>query len=239
MGRPRKTTEQFIKESKQTHGDRYDYSLSDYIGIDNTVKIICPIHNDFEQNAGNHLRGGGCPECKYVEYRKRYHKGIEQFINESIELHGDLYDYKDFIYKNRYTTGKIICKKHGEFYQQPRYHLSGNGCPQCNASKGERKISKYLEEQEIDYIVEKRFNDCKDVNTLPFDFYLPKQNTCIEYDGEQHFLPVEHFGGEHSLTKRKLRDNIKTEYCKINGITLIRIPYTETNIEEILRKHIQ
>ena len=47
-----------------------------------------------------------------------------------------------------------------------------------------------------------------------FDFYLPNINTCIEYDGEQHFLPVEYFGGEDAFNRQVTYDNIKNEWCK-------------------------
>ena len=71
---------------------------------------------------------------------------------------------------------------------------------------------------------------------LPFDFYLHDYNVCIEYDGIQHFKPIEYFGGEEAFQKRQLNDKIKTEYCIDNHITLIRLPYTlsEDEIKNIV-----
>ena len=69
-------------------------------------------------------------------------------------------------------------------------------------------------------------NNKKYCTMLPFDFYLPNQNICIEYDGEQHFKPIEKFGGQENLKNVQNRDKIKTEFCEKQGITLIRIPYT-------------
>ena len=70
-------------------------------------------------------------------------------------------------------------------------------------------------------------------NQLPFDFYLPKYNSCIEFDGIQHYEPVEHFGGQESYDYTVKHDKIKNEYCKNNGILLLRIPYYK-NVEEEL-----
>lgn len=123
--------------------------------------------------------------------------------------------------------------------------LSGRGCPKCNMSHGALKVSELLSNLGVKYETEYRFEDCKDIRTLPFDFYIESKNICIEYDGEQHFSPVR-FGKNNSrgtpeerfeLVKR--RDKIKTDYCNSNGIKLIRIPYTDfNNIEEILNKYI-
>jgi very-short-patch-repair endonuclease len=72
---------------------------------------------------------------------------------------------------------------------------------------------------------------------LPFDFYIPEFNMCIEYDGEQHFKAVDYFGGEDGLKIRQIHDRIKTDYCNSNNILLLRIRYDE-NIEEKLHSFI-
>jgi very-short-patch-repair endonuclease len=64
---------------------------------------------------------------------------------------------------------------------------------------------------------------------LPFDFYLTDKKICIEYDGEQHYKPIEKFGGDKSLNRVKKNDELKNQYCNQNGIKLIRIPYTMNN----------
>lgn len=109
------------------------------------------------------------------------------------------------------------------------------GCPICNISKGEKFIKIYLEKNNVDFIQEHRFDDCKYKKSLPFDFYIPKYNLCIEFDGEQHFKAFNHFGGKEKLKLTQTRDNIKNKYCKDNSINLLRIPYWEMDsIEEIL-----
>ena len=68
---------------------------------------------------------------------------------------------------------------------------------------------------------------------LPFDFYLPDYNTCIEYQGEQHYRAIDYFGGEDEFLIRKKHDEIKSEYCKQHKINLIIIPYNKNVKNEL------
>ena len=96
-------------------------------------------------------------------------------------------------------------------------------------------ISRFLDFNGYKYITQKKFNDCKNIGYLSFDFYVPDRNLCIEYDGELHYKAVEYFGGQDHLDAVKIRDQIKTDYCKKHGINLLRIPYWDfNNIESIL-----
>jgi hypothetical protein len=63
-GTKKLTTKEFIEKAKAVHGDKYDYSLVKYKNTKTKVKIICPIHNTFEQRPNSHLKGFGCPECR-------------------------------------------------------------------------------------------------------------------------------------------------------------------------------
>lgn len=94
------------------------------------------------------------------------------------------------------------------------------------SSKGEEKIEQILTSNNIKFEREKSFPTCGK-GMFRFDFYLPNINTCIEYDGEQHFHPVEYFGGEDAFNRQIIYDNVKNEWCKKNGVNLIRIPYTD------------
>ena len=132
-----KTTDQFIREAREVHGDKYDYSKTDYCGRTVKVKIICPIHGEFEQQPANHLQGKGCPKCGKIASDTKRSLGKEGFIRKSKEVHGDKYDYSLVEYKNNSSTVRIICPKHGEFIQLAENHMSGRGCPKCgNVQKG-------------------------------------------------------------------------------------------------------
>lgn len=129
------------------------------------------------------------------------------------------------------------CKKCGhEWSATPANLLKGHGCPECSISLGEEKIKKLLEKYDIEYEIQKKFEQCVDIRQLRFDFYLPKYNACIEYDGIQHFQAVEHFGGEEYLKSTQKKDQIKNNFCKEAGIILIRISYREKNEDNIIQK---
>jgi hypothetical protein len=87
----------------------------------------------------------------------------------------------------------------------------------------EYNVKKYLDEKNINYIQQKRFDDCKNKRALPFDFYLPQYNLCIEVNGTQHYREQQIFS--ETLEHRKMIDNIKKEYCKKNNILFLELPY--------------
>ena len=238
-GNKKITNEQFIRESSIVHNNKYDYSLVNYINANSVVKIICKEHGIFEQKPDNHLRKKQiCPICNHKNNGDRCRKTNEEFIDVAIKNHGYKYDYSLIDYKNAYTKVKIVCHKHGVFYQSPKHHLYGSGCPKCNQSKGEITIEKYLIKNNIKYTEQKTFDDCKYKKLLLFDFYLYQYNICIEFDGEQHFNPRKHFGGIKSLELQQKRDSIKNQYCKDNNIKLLRIKYNE-NIEKSIKQEIE
>jgi len=116
------------------------------------------------------------------------------FIERSKKINNDKYDYSLVEYVKSHNKVKIICPKHGVFEQPPYVHLNGCGCSKCQISKGEEKIQEYLKYNNIEYLNQKSFNDCRYKQLLKFDFYIPKYNMCIEYDGEQYF-EIRHKGG--------------------------------------------
>ena len=127
---PRKlTTEQFIEKARVAHGDRYDYSLVEYLGNRQKVTVVCSEHGSFTQTPSNHLKGAGCPKCA------RRPLTTEEFKNKAIELHGDRYGYSLVEYKTSKSKVTLICPIHGQFLQEPRNHLSGKGCPDCGGKK--------------------------------------------------------------------------------------------------------
>lgn len=205
----------FIKKSEKIHSEKYDYSLVDYINNGTKVKIICKNHGVFEQRPNSHLKGYGCSKCRKL--------CITDFVERSNKIHYNKYDYSMVILIDTIKKVKILCPEHGIFEQTPNRHLSGNGCPKCRISKGELKIINYLKVKNIKYEYQKIFDNCKDLYKLPFDFYLPEHNICIEFDGIQHFKPIEYWGGVKTLKYIQKHDKIKNEYCLKNNIRLIRI----------------
>ena len=127
-----KTTEQFIQEAKNIHGNKYDYSRVSYVNATQKVTIVCPEHGDFEQTPHEHLKGSGCKSCGYNRLSNIYTHTTERFIEKAKNIHGDKYDYSKVEYSNDNKKVTIICFVHGEFVQKANNHLMGQGCPQCN-----------------------------------------------------------------------------------------------------------
>jgi len=224
--------EDFIKRSKKIHNDKYDYSLVEYCYSTEKVKIICPTHGIFEQTPSGHLVGKGCSKCKFDKHRL----STDEFIKRSKKIHEDKYDYSLIDYIDVHNKVKIVCPTHGIFEQKANSHLHNHGCPYCNESFGEKKINSFLKNKKISYIREFSFDDCVGKNNvkLRFDFYLIKYNICIEFDGKQHFIAPEQWGGDEYLLHSKKLDKIKNEYCKNNNIHLLRIKYTKINYIDII-----
>jgi len=229
----KKTNVEFIEKVNKIHNNKYDYTNTEYINKYSKIKIICPIHGEFNTEARYHLSGYGCQKCGWTKTGDFKRDSTTNFINKAKIIHGNKYDYSLVDYINQRTKIKIICPTHGVFEQEPIKHLKACGCKQCSESKGEKIIRQYLENNNINYLPQHKFNDCKYKNTLPFDFYLPEYNICIEFNGLQHYKPVNYWGGIDTLKKIKIRDKIKKEYCLSNNIKLIIIRYNENILNKL------
>lgn len=140
MGRPaynRKTTEQFITESKQRYKDEFLYDKTVYKDNRTDVILICRIHGEFKQNPGVHLRKSNTSKCKKCR-KQALSKTTEQFIEDSRMVHGDKFTYEKTKYVNKKTSVVITCKIHGDYLQNPRTHMR-HGCPKCG---GNAKVTK-------------------------------------------------------------------------------------------------
>jgi len=223
----------FINKAKLVHGNSYDYTKVNYVASRIKIDIICPKHGIFHQTPNNHLRGKECLKCSYIKRATDKIKTNEEFICDCNKIHGNKYDYSLVDYKNAKSGVKISCPTHGEFEQIPSNHLNGYGCPICKESKGEKEIREYLVKNNFKFMRQHTFNDCKHKRKLPFDFYLPEHNTCIEFNGRQHYEIVEYFGGEDRLKSQQLRDKIKQRYCESNNILLLIVKRGESIVNKL------
>jgi hypothetical protein len=227
----RKTTEDFINESMLIHGDKYDYSLVEYKNNLTEVTIGCRSHGTFSQYPNAHLSGAICRECSI----ENMFSNTEDFIRKSMDLDEHKYKYDRCSYIRNDIPVELFCTTCNEYFKQtPKNHLRGKGHSKCckYSSKGENEVGKYLDDNNIDYIKEKKFDD---LGLKRFDFYLPNLNMCVEYDGIFHFEAFDFNGGEETLIKTQEYDMIKNQYCEDNNIKLLRIPYWDfDNIKSIL-----
>lgn len=232
-----------LKNQKTKNHKQYVDELAsvnpNIIAIDTYIDALTPILHkclidgyEWYAAPANILFGKGCPKCA-GNARKTH----DEYVNEVSMINSNIIVIGKYI--NATTPILHKCKiDNNEWYARPDDILHGRGCPRCNDSKGEKTICKWLNNHYILYEPQMLFNDCKDKQSLPFDFYLPDLNICIEYDGIQHFEPIDFAGKGKEWAKKQLEyiqrhDDIKNNYCANNNIKLLRIPYY-ANIEEEL-----
>jgi hypothetical protein len=227
----RKPHKQYVKEVARIN--KNIVVLGKYIDSKTPILHKCLIHNvEWCTSPSNILKGKGCRECKKDKIRDKNSRTHEQYIKELKNINPDILVLG--IYKNAKTPILHKCLIDGhEWCVTPDSLLQGFGCPQCNESSGERLIRQFLQSNNIIYEYQKVFDNCRDIKPLPFDFYLPTYNICIEYDGRQHYESIECFGGEEKFELQQKHDAIKTEYCKNNNMKLLRIPYFKNTEEEL------
>ena len=196
--------------------------------------VECPNGHQYEVDFSKFKIGRRCPTCQNQTFSFEY-------VKDYIEKEG--YELLEDAYVNSITEMKLRHKRCGNIVFST-FHGFKNGEKRCLYCKekiyrGEKAIQDYLNENEIDFVTQKRFEDCKDIQTLPFDIYIPKYNLIIEYDGEQHF-DIKHSFDKESFWIGIYHDAIKNSYCEEKNINLLRIPFWEfENINKIIYQEIE
>lgn len=227
-----KSQKQYIKELSLINSNVV--VLEEYINMKTPILHKCIIHDiEWKTTPSSVLQGCGCKKCKSDKLIDKRTKTHEQYVEDLKTTNRNIIVIDSYKGANIPILHKCLIDDN-EWYTSPTNVLSGEtGCPQCSESKGERQVRLWLEEHNISYEKQYKFEDCCDIKPLPFDFYLPAYNKAIEYDGKQHFEPVEYFGGQEGFEIRVKHDIIKNEYCKNNNIPLLRIPYYKNTEEEL------
>ena len=209
------------------------------IWLDSLTKILTPLHfkckkcgYEFQRQANYFLKYNKCPLCDHkINTTESYKKRVEEATNGEYSLVSEYVkdDVKVLIKHN--DCGFIYSITPSNFNQH------GTKCPRCKRleSKGEAKIRYWLEKNNIQYEKEYRFDE---LARYPFDYKIIKNNQIylIEFQGEQHYKPKKHFGGEKSFEIQQQRDKIKKEFCKEKGYNLIEIPYYDyKRVEDYLK----
>jgi hypothetical protein len=235
-----------IRKSISKFGDKYNYSLiKEYKGITEPILLICNKHKyKFTTTFSLHIssKGGGCRKCHYETNKSKLSSNTSEFIEKAKKIHGCKFDYTKVKYINNYTKVIIRCNVHGDFEQTPIGHvINKQGCPGCKESKGEKAIRVYLENNNIKFIPQYSYDNCRYINKLFFDFYIPELNMLIEFDGKQHFEPIEwlYDQAESYFQLQIQKDQIKDRYCLDNNIKLVRISYKDIRkINKILKENL-
>lgn len=212
-----------------------------YTNSKSLLKFRCLKHSTEEMRISydKFKQGGGCKYCSYEILGDKRKMDIEK-VREYFESKN--YSLITTEYYNSHQKLEYRCNLHYDLIQKislSNLKFNSGGCTLCNSpSKAEDQIIEILYDLGISFQKQYRIKECKNIKPLPFDFaiFINEQIVClIEYDGIQHFKPIEYFGGEVAFKETKKRDNIKSEYCQLNNIPLIRIPYWEyADIEYIL-----
>lgn len=231
VGNAKRTHKQYMEDLFIVNP--YIEPIEDYINTDTVILHRCKICEYVWTVKPNHtLHGHGCPMCGFKSSADSKRKSQGQYVQELFHVNPSIDVVGEYI---NFTTALLHrCKKCGnEWCAKPIHTMRGHGCAVCNESHGERGISVWLDHNGIEYTPQYRFDDCRDKYPLPFDFYLPQRNICIEYQGRQHDEAVEFFGGEDAFKIRQLHDQIKKNYCQSNNINLLCISYRQDIEEEL------
>lgn len=207
---------------------------------------LCECGRLTEQRSDN-LKSGGAYSCGCA---RRLNNGDDlagTTVGELKILHES--PKSEWIWDGKHRTWICECSC-GEMTKAITKDLKLNRKLHCGcltSSIGEVAVEHYLINNSVPHVREYTFDDLyylSENHPLRFDFAIldPRGDVCqlIEYDGGQHFTPVDYFGGEDVFNDTVERDQLKNEYCKKHNIPLLRIPYTEyNNIDKILDQELR
>lgn len=185
----------------------------DHVHSNTLIKCRCTKCNKLnEKTIYDYLRGRRCL-CE-SHTKPITQEEFENNLNSDFEMVSQ--------YTGIYKKIKIRHKSCGFVYETVARNVWKNGgaCPKCfkKQSKGEKKIKEFLQQYEIDFIQEYRVKI--DRHSLTFDFYLPLQDLYIEFNGIQHYEPVDYFGGESRFKIQQQYDKLKQDFAKEKLITI-------------------
>lgn len=242
--------EQGYEKHKHTTDEVYDliYSINGNILLNKDEYIDCKTPNlkikcskcgrIFVKSLEKYMSlKTGCSYCG-KEIKKLKPDEVEEIINSK---NGNILLNKGDYVRNNVKNLKVKCGSCGDVFitSLASYQSGKVQCSKCSnwESRGEQRIKDILNDLKISFLQQYWFPDCKiDKRPLSFDFYLDDLNTLIEFQGKQHYEPIEYFGGEETFKSQQTRDDFKREYCKVHNIDLLEIPYWEfNNIDSILK----
>jgi hypothetical protein len=211
------TTEEFTEKAKLVHGDTYDYSLVDYKDSKEKVEIVCKKHGSFSQIPSNHLFGSGCLKCgneSAISYSK---STLSKFIENSVKVHGDKYNYDLSEYVNWETKLKVICNTCKNIFEvSPNNHTRGRGCRQCGIKR--RVEASFMRIDEFISRAESLHNNKYDYSKV--EYINSRENVIVvcPTHGEFKQSPSNHLAGQGCKKCGRLIATEKTSLTNNNFI---------------------
>lgn len=200
------TTEDFVRRAISIHGERYDYSKTEYVNYNTKVTITCSIHGDFEMLPGNHIhksRPQDCGKCKG--------KGLttDDLITRFREKFGDHFDYSKFEYTGAREKITIICPEHGEMITTVHNHLkSPTGCERCSSERTGRNQRRNQDEVIQSFIA--KHGDKYDYSLVQYKGGYKKVKIICPEHGEFLQTPIHHASGTYGCNEcAKIQDGLK------------------------------
>ena len=232
-----KTEDKFLKQAKEIFPN-YDFSKIVYCNDESYITVICDKHGEFKTTPRRLLSKHKCPFCAEEDRKKSKTYTTQELIEKANKIHNFKYMYlnpKTGILSNI----EIVCPKHGSFWMTWNNHINQKQkCPACFTFKGEERIEKILNKNNLLFEKNKKYKDLVDKTNLSYDFYIPSKKLLIEHNGEQHYYnsfnkPL------HEWHRQLHHDWLKRKYAKNNKLKLLIIPYWEfDNIEKIMENEI-
>ena len=226
------TKEEFISKAKEKHGNKYDYSLVEYVNAKTKVKIICPIHGVFEQTPDIHQRCG-CQICGWDETKKKQRRTTNEFIKIATIVHNGKYDYSKTKYVNANTKICIICPTHGEFWQTPNEHLHNGGCRLCGIDEIKKK-QRATRDEFIEKAI-KVHGELYDYSKVEYVNNNTKVCIVCKKHGDFYQLPSNHLSGKgcdkcaHEITGGWNQDDKESFVKKAISVHGNRYSYDEVD----------
>lgn len=222
--------------------------IGEYTNTSTVIKCKCKICNNEYYVTPNRIlvKNAICRKCAYIKMGINARLPLEDFLNKLSKVNPNIQYIGN--YSGMSNKVDVLCKKCGHKWSPFADSIinENKGCPNCCISKGENRIEEVLKYYKIEYEIQKTFNGLVGIGNLKmrYDFYLPKYNLLIEYQGIQHEKPVDFSGrGEEFAQKcfinQQEHDKRKRQYAKIHDIKLLEIWYHDfNNIEQILLKEL-
>lgn len=222
----KKTQEQFLEDCKRVHGNKYDYSLAQYVDSHTKLKIICAEHGVFEQWPSNHINSKrGCPVCANIQTTSHTRKDLSYHLPDIIKIHGNKYDFTDFVYINSKTKSTVSCSCGEKFDANVEKLKAGRGCPHCAKSGFKPNKPCYL------YVLKIGDNALKCGITVN----LVDRVSKLKRKSNLTITPLYNVLFDNSIKAKQLEDIIKNSFegCFVDK-SLVSDGHTETFSDEIL-----